>query len=182
VDRLAELFCSFAPDRLITDSAEGYNPVHDLCHFAVLAAVRKSGRNIPVFEIALNYDPGDFAHARAEDCLVYALDADALDAKLDAMRAYIGEAGPGLAAEAEDLLARHGESGQAREILRPALQRAGYDSAFSAEAPFFERHGLKRVREGKYAEALTLSGHLAPVLDAMRDSAFDALDKTACAS
>jgi hypothetical protein len=178
VDRLAGLFDAWAPDRLITDSAEGYNPVHDLYHFAVLEAAKRGRRDLPVFEIALNHDPRSFAHARPEDCLVFSLDRPALEAKLDAMRAYIAAAGPGLAGEAQELLERDGEQGQGLEILRPALECAAYDAAWTEEAPFFEQHGLKRVREGKYAEALTLSGHLAPALDAMLAKA----DDFACAS
>ena len=167
VRAIAAVLAERRPARLITDSAEGYNPVHDLCHFAVLAAARQAGLEAEIWEVALNYDPADFAHARPDDCLVLDMDDAALAAKLDRIRAYAADAGPGLSQEADELLARDGVAAQAREILRPALDRDEYDAAFAGCAPFFEQHGLRRVREGKYREALTLQRHLRPALDAM---------------
>jgi len=153
------------PAFLITDSAEGYNPAHDLCHFMTLELGHALG--IEVYDIALDGDPGDFGSAKPEDCRIWSLDDAALARKLAHIRAYIDLAGAKLAGEAHHLLALYGEQAQAQEILRPALGWRGYDALWIHEAPFFERHGLKRVREGKYAAALTYRSHLRPVLAEM---------------
>ncbi|GJL96457.1 MAG: hypothetical protein DHS20C06_02740 [Hyphobacterium sp.] len=153
------------PRFLITDSAEGYNPVHDLCHFMVISIA--ANKRIPVFDIALDGDPADFGHARPENCLDFTMDAPALSAKLLLIQNYIDAAGPQLSQEAEQLLARYGRGAQAKEILRPALQWTEYDSAFRVRAPFFEEHGRRRVREGKYESALTYSDHLRPILESL---------------
>jgi LmbE family N-acetylglucosaminyl deacetylase len=153
------------PAFLITDSAEGYNPAHDLCHFVALELGQSLG--VPVYDIALDGDPGDFGHARREDCRVWSLDGAALARKLAFVRDYAALAGHQLAGEAKHLLARYGDEAQAKEILRPALGWRAYDALWTHEAPFFERHGLKRVREGKYTSALTYRDHLRPVLAEM---------------
>lgn len=161
---LTGLISQERPHLVITDSAEGYNPAHDLCHFLVLAAAAQAGCG-SVFEIALNHDPADFRHARPEDCHVFDLDPAAQASKLAVIKDYTIRAGPVLRREAVGLLSRYGEAGQAREILRPALGLRDYLNQFSDEAPFFEQHGRKRVAQGKYASALTLNDHLRPVLE-----------------
>lgn len=162
---LADQVTRLRPAFLITDSAEGYNPAHDLCHFMALELGHALG--VPVYDIALDGDPGDFGSARPEDCRVWSLDDAALARKLAHIRAYIALAGAKLAGEAHHLLSLYGEQAQAREILRPALVWREYDALWVNEAPFFERHGLKRVQEGKYTTALTYRDHLRPVLAEM---------------
>lgn len=153
------------PDFLITDSAEGYNPAHDICHFLALHAGDHHG--VRVYDIALDGDPGDFGHAEPADCIAFHLDPSELAGKLGLIAEYIQLAGDQLAEEAAYLLALYGKDAQADEILRPALSWAGYERTFSHEMPFFETHGRRRVREGKYATALTYRGHLRPVLAAI---------------
>jgi hypothetical protein len=153
------------PRFVITDSAEGYNPVHDLCHFLVMSIA--ANNRIPVFDIALDGDPADFGHARQSDCLDFTMDGSALSEKLELIRKYIAAAGPQLSQEAENLLARYGQGAQAKEILRPALQWTDYDLTFREHAPFFEEHGRRRVREGKYTSALTYTDHLRPILESL---------------
>ncbi|MEE2565259.1 hypothetical protein [Hyphobacterium marinum] len=165
--QLTSLIAREVPALLITDSAEGYNPAHDLCHFLVLAAAQRARLNAPVFDIALNDDPSDFAHARPRDCRVFDLDAQDQARKLAAIEDYTERAGPFLRREAVELLDRYGAAGQAREILRPALGFDAYLNAFSGTPPFFERHGRARVAEGKYKQALTLETHLQPVLETL---------------
>jgi LmbE family N-acetylglucosaminyl deacetylase len=153
------------PRLLITDSAEGYNPVHDLCHFLVVSIA--GNFRIPVFDIALDGDPADFGHARRADCLDFTMDESELSGKLALIQNYISAAGPQLSQEAENLLARYGRGAQAREILRPALEWPQYDATFRERTPFFEAHGRRRVREGKYASALTYRTHLRPILESL---------------
>ncbi|MEN0653099.1 MULTISPECIES: hypothetical protein [Hyphobacterium] len=153
------------PAFLITDSAEGYNPAHDFCHFMALELGHALG--IEVYDIALDGDPGDFGSAKPEDCRVWSLDGAALARKLAFVRQYAALAGTMLAEETGHLLALYGEQAQADEILRPAPGWDAYDARWTSEAPFFERHGLKRVREGKYRTALSYRDHLRPVLAGM---------------
>ncbi|MEE2526610.1 hypothetical protein V0U79_09545 [Hyphobacterium sp. HN65] len=166
LDRVIEIM---QPRFLITDAAEGYNPAHDICHFIAVRAGNRHG--LDVYDIALDADPADYGHATPGDCMDFSLDRGALAWKLDMIRQYIALAGEQLAQEAGHLLALYGEPAQGCEILRPALDWPRYDRTFEADQPFFERHGRQRVREGKYASALTYRDHLRPLLAAMMQPA-----------
>jgi len=168
VDDIARLIDRCEPDFVLTDSAEGYNPAHDLCHFLVMTAADKSRHHPPVYDIALNHDPLDFAHAAPESCIIHDLDAAAVSRKRVVIEDYTRAAGDMLRREAEGLLRQFGTQGQGREILRPSLTLTVYLRQFSKTPPFFESHGLKRVREGKYTETLTMA-HLRPLLNQLQN-------------
>jgi hypothetical protein len=150
------------PAFLITDSAEGYNPVHDLCHFMVKSAAARHG--VPVFDVALDGDPGTTGGYERTACHVFRLGAADLAAKLTLIGEYAEAAGPQLSGEARALLRKYGDDSQGLEILRPARDWPSYDQDCRTDMPFFEAHGRRRVAEGKYATALTYRGHLQPLL------------------
>jgi len=151
------------PSFVITDSAEGYNPVHDICHFISLVACKQAG--IDVFDVALDGDPVDLDGNEEADCHIFKLGSRSLDAKLTFIRDYADNAGPQLAGEALGLLEKFGDHGQAMEILRPAKTWVSFKTACQAETPFFEAHGRRRVEEGKYKSALTFCDHLEPMIE-----------------
>lgn len=172
-DKLAEeldrIIAKQRPQFLITDSAEGYNPAHDICHFLSVRTGHRHG--LQVYDIALDGDPGDHGHANAAECLAFELGPEQLSHKLELIRRYIALAGDKLAQEARHLFALYGEAAQASEILRPALAWPAYDREYCVRPPFFESHGRQRVREGKYTSALTYREHLRPLLAAMMQPA-----------
>jgi hypothetical protein len=151
---------------VVGDAAEGFNPGHDVCRFAIDAAVAiaaRSGHAATNLEFVLDAAPGDRpSHLAPDDLIRVSLDDAALDRKLAAARGYVE-----LRDEVEAALARFGPEAFRHEWLRPpdtARVVAGWDEA----TPFFERHGRARVAQGVYAEPLTWPAHLRPVYESLR--------------
>ena len=151
---------------VVCDSIEGYNPSHDLCRLiagtAVNLTARRLGRPIAAYSFPLVGRPDDCpAHLRGE-AIRLELDEPALGRKLQAAARY-----PELRGEVDAALGSLGAAAFAVECLRPhdAVALAPYGS----EAPFYERHGARRVTEGVYREALTFRAHLRPIAEALVD-------------
>lgn len=146
-------------DALISDAIEGYNPTHDVCGLigqAVVEAAARRGRPCRGFA----FDVVQAASA-GPAAIQVTLDEQGLDDKIALAREYARQAGDMLAREVDDMLARHGREAFQREHLVPTSPRP-LAERFSNEPPFYERHGERRVREGKYAHAVRLHAHLVP--------------------
>jgi hypothetical protein len=154
VERLADYLVGARVDAVLADAAEGYNPVHDVCHWMARAAADRAarrGRAVELFEVDLIARPGGDG-----DGLRLTLDEHAFARKLGAVRAY-----EALAAEAEAAFDRHGADAFRTELLR----RAGEARIPPPDwVPYYEKVGAARVRSGHYASVLTYSGHVRPVL------------------
>lgn len=154
VDTLARGFLSDRITAVLTDAAEGYNPVHDLCRVLTEAAVRRCGRPIELFEFDLAGSPNG-----SGDGIRLELDDAAFDRKLAAVRRY-----GSLAGEAAAAFEQHGLDAFRAEFLRRARR-------ITLEAPdhmpFYERVGMERVREGRYAAVLRYGSHVRPVIEAI---------------
>ncbi len=159
-----------APDVIVTDSAEGYNPVHDYCHFLVVFAAKKVCPAARVLEVPLTEHPHDLENADEADCLIFDLDAQASQAKYTAITEYCDAEEDMLRQEVAEMQDNFGTAVLDREVLRPPLSLADYLSRFADDKPFFERHGERRVREEKYDKILRLHPHLAFALDVVSRS------------
>jgi len=110
-DELAESLIAAGTREVAGDAMEGFNPVHDVCRALIDSAVAvveaETGDAVRNAEFAL-----DRAAAGSE---TIELDADALDRKLAATKAY-----PEMAAEVERAIAEFGVESFAREYLRPS--------------------------------------------------------------
>jgi LmbE family N-acetylglucosaminyl deacetylase len=157
------------PQTIITDAAEGYNPAHDFCHFLVMAAVQMACPHARLVETPLTDDPHDMSGHAPSRCMVFDLTAPEVQQKSHAIDAYCEAAGGILQQEVRDMREQFGEAVIARELLRPALSQAAYLNRFEKEKPFFERHGERRVLEGKYDTLLRLHPHLVAALDIISD-------------
>ncbi|PHS23001.1 MAG: hypothetical protein COA84_11740 [Robiginitomaculum sp.] len=157
------------PQTVVTDAAEGYNPAHDFCHFLVMLAVQIVCPNAQLVETPLTDDPHDLSGHEPSRCMIFDLTPSEIQQKSHVINAYCKTAGGILQQEVKDMRARFGEAVMVREILRPALSQEAYFNRFKKEKPFFERHGERRVKEGKYDRLLRLHPHLAYALGVIAD-------------
>jgi hypothetical protein len=144
---------------VLVDAAEGYNPVHDICHWIGRAAVdraRQFGVDIQLFEVDL------IAHPDAGgDGLRLRLDDAAFDRKLKAIERYAA-----LQAEAQAAFDRYGQEAFRMEFLRGA----GAPLAPESWVPYYEQVGEERVRTGRYTSVLRYSVHVRPVIERLLES------------
>jgi hypothetical protein len=158
-----------AIDMVYCDSAEFYNPLHDIALPIVLAALGDRPR-CPLYEVPLIhqretageiYEVQRAPAALAPDCISTALSAVELQAKTDAfacaykaLAAQLGEENVGLG------LARAGEEQFLR--ARRALPRAARGQAMR-----YDRRGRILKEKGVVAEAITFRDHYVPLFNAL---------------
>jgi len=157
------------PTLIITDSAEGYNPVHDLCHFLTVAAANTCLSPAKVMVTPLTDHPHELDGQNIADCMVLDLDECQVKVKVSAMNSYARIAGGQLADEAKTMEAEFGSGVHAREVLRPAIELSDYFARYSQRKPHFERYGEQRVQSNKYKEILRLHPHLAFALELLAE-------------
>ena len=146
---------------VLVDAAEGYNPVHDVCHWIARAAVsraRQFGAQIELFEVDLISHPD-----AAGDGLRLTLDDEAFRRKLDAAARYLS-----LQAEAQAAFDRYGQDAFRVEFLRRVIESPPPPVSW---VPYYEQVGETRVREGRYASVLRYGSHVRPVIESILESA-----------
>jgi hypothetical protein len=145
---------------VLVDAAEGYNPVHDICHWIARAATgraRQVGADIELFEMDL------ISHPDSQDEGVrLVLDDEAFMRKLDATSRYVP-----LKAEAQAAFERHGQDAFRVEFLRRVVDRPAPASSW---VPYYEEVGEMRVRAGLYPSVLRYGSHVRPVIDKLLES------------
>jgi hypothetical protein len=153
--RLSRSFDEHGVTAVLTDAAEGYNPVHDLCRVIAETAARLCRVRTPLlFEVDLVGHPdGNGPGIRLH------LDDEAFVRKLNAVNRYAA-----LTTEAAAAFDRHGADAFRVEFLR---QSATDVLPSKDHVPYYEVVGQERVREGRYASVLRYSTHVRPVLAAL---------------
>ena len=141
---------------IVIDAAEGYNPVHDVCHWigrTVIDRLAAMGRNIDAFELDLVGHPdGDGAGVRVS------LDEAAFARKLDAVERY-----EALAGEAAAAFAHYGADAFRVEFLRHLPEGVIPPGTW---VPHYETVGEARVLSGQYSAVLRYGLHVRPILEA----------------
>jgi hypothetical protein len=141
---------------VVVDAAEGYNPVHDVCHWigrSAVAIARHLGAQIELFELDLVSRPD----ATGEGVRLV-LDDEAFRRKLETVASY-----DALKAEAEAAFAHYGQDAFRVEFLRRVCEDAAPPAA--SWIPFYEQVGEARVREGRYGSVLRYEAHVKPVIE-----------------
>lgn len=157
VDDVAETLCTEHVEAVLVDAAEGYNPVHDVCHWVGRAAVgraRQLGRDVSLFELDLVSHPDS-----PGDGLRLKLDDDAFMRKLNATSRYAA-----LRTEAEAAFDRYGRNAFRIEFLRRVVDGPAPPPSW---IPYYEEVGEARVREGRYSAVLRYAAHVRPVITAL---------------
>ncbi|HUP59322.1 MAG TPA: hypothetical protein VNA69_02755 [Thermoanaerobaculia bacterium] len=151
---LAREFRDDPPACVVTDSLEGYNPVHDLCRWIAGAALRIAGCDAPQYEFSTTGRPmsGGFTVELPEDVI---------ERKIAAAMKY-----EPLRDEVTAKLDRFG-----REFLRtePFASIAAWNdtSGFESSKPEYEQIGEDRVAGGVYRETIRFRDHLLPVRESL---------------
>ncbi|MEO7276039.1 MAG: hypothetical protein ABIX28_00220 [Vicinamibacterales bacterium] len=161
LDRLVDFVVTQDIDAVVIDAAEGYNPVHDVCHWMGCAAVlraRHRGAQVRLFEldlIAHPDSPGTGIRLQLNDA--------AFTRKLDAISRY-----DALRAEADAAFERYGRDAFRIELLRDVVIGRPRPATW---VPYYEEVGNVRVSEGRYTSVLRYGAHVRPVIDALLESA-----------
>jgi hypothetical protein len=137
------------------DAAEGYNPLHDVCHWIARAAAeraRQSGVDLVLLELDLIAHPDGSGDGHR-----LVLDDRAFARKLDATSRY----GP-LKHEADAAFERHGVDAFRIEFVRRV---AGSPPPPPSWTPYYEEVGKARVRAGIYPSVLGYGSHVRPVIE-----------------
>jgi hypothetical protein len=164
-EELADSLKRERPAIVVSDSAEGYNPVHDLCRLIAGAAIELAGVSTRHYEYAVVNDPRSLDSA----AIVVELNDAEYAAK---MASAVAQAAT--LPDVEVLLAQYGPDAFRREILSPVRDWAVIDSG---APPLYERHGEEGVSAGQYTTVIRQREHMLPLRDALRA----AVEKRTCA-
>ena len=140
----------------VTDAAEGYNPVHDLCGMIAGAAcelARRAGVEVTQYDYAVV----DESHALSGE--VIELDDEEFAAKMAAARAMAP-----VLNDVDQMLARFGEDAFRRETLRRVDD---WTAERFTGAPRYEHVGEERMAAGRYARVIRRREHIVPLRDAL---------------
>ena len=152
------------PAMVVSDAAEGYNPVHDLCRLVAGAAIAMAGIETKQYEYAV------VNHPRSLDASM-ALDLTATEHAAKIARAR-GQAKT--LADVDEMFARHGENAYRTEAFRRVVDWTSIDEDVS---PLYERYGEQRVAARRYEQVIRLREHMIPLRNALCAD----VDKRTCA-
>jgi hypothetical protein len=164
-EEVAEELMREAVSYVAGDAAEGYNPAHDVCRLvtntAVALATRRLGRPIRNYDFTLVGAPDQCPVGQRDDAIRLRLDDAALARKMAAARAYSA-----LTGEVDAALRELGEEAFRTECLR-LVGSVPVREWHAGEAPFYERHGERRVTSGAYSRVLRFREHVLPLGEAL---------------
>jgi len=155
VEELAEHLNNDRPAIIVSDSAEGYNPVHDLCRLIAGAAISMSGVPTKQYEYAVVNHPHSFDDA----AIVVDLEAAEYAAKMERARRQAGAL-----TDIDALLAQHGADAYRRESFCRVVDWAAIDDG---APPLYERYGEERVAAHRYTDVIRRREHMLPLRDAL---------------
>lgn len=151
---------------VVSDSPEGYNPSHDLCHVvaaAAVAAVRQTGgRLISHFDFPLTGDPRGRESDRSASDRVYELDEETTQQKINTAMDYARRVDGTLLREVEAAKEKLGTAVFRNERLM-SVKRLSYGERFGDQVPYYEQRGEERARSGHYSTVLRYREHMLPI-------------------
>jgi hypothetical protein len=152
------------PAMLVSDAAESYNPVHDLCRLIGGAAIAMAGVPTEQYEFSVVNHPDSSGAA-----VVIDLDPAEHAAKMELARAQAASL-----PDIEALVTRYGADAYRRETL---CRVADWTAIDDGAPPLYERYGEERVAAGQYMTVIRRREHMLPLRDALRA----AVEKRSCA-
>jgi len=162
---------------VVGDSAEGYNPMHDICRIiiggAVELATRLRGRPIGNYEYVVTGRRDHCIAGRCAGTSRLRLDEAALERKVADALAY-----PELAGEVDAAIRRDGIEASRYECLHPVDNRMSWTPVEGGK-PHYEEHGESRVASGKYQRSVRYAEHIAPLYAAFWENISESLDAPA---
>lgn len=166
VRMLPELAKALVEDEVtmvVGDSAEGFNPTHDLCRLLIQAACELAARQLgrPV----ASYRFAQFLPPPARDAAPAGTRWLDLDDALFAEKRDIAERHDDLEAEVADALGRIGASAFRSECLIPSEVPAGHYAL--PDPPVYERFAEALQRQGRVERVIRYRQHVLPVAEAL---------------
>jgi hypothetical protein len=153
---IASAFVDRGVKMVVSDAFEFYNPTHDLCAVVTSLAARlasaDSGNEIELYDYAVTQTAGDG--------VVFNLDPVQVEEKIAAAHRF-----DQLSKEVDTLVSTVGDDDLRREVLRPIA--ALFELPRIAGKPFYETHGEKRVKSGRYSFVLRYEEHFVPYVLAL---------------
>ncbi len=163
---LANALAEANVDYVVADALEGFNPSHDICRFAVNAALallqQQTGRAPRNFDVLLDGNPDACPEHLQASAMRIELHEAALARKLAAAQNY-----PELRAETASALERFGTEAFRVEYLRPVLSFDQGLEAMEPEPPYYERYGEQQVAAGYYDRVIRYREHMQPLVQAV---------------
>lgn len=152
-DAIAAAALTMPAPLVVSDAADGYNPLHDLCQAIASAVVARISRNAkpPGFLVS----PAT-ADAMGTETVAWKLEEDAARRKQLAVSAYMP-----LAEEVARLLADAPDALQTERLLVPTFNWPDH------WRPGWEAFGRRRVQERRFAAAITYRDHVLPLAKAL---------------
>jgi hypothetical protein len=138
---------------VVSDAADGYNPLHDLCQAVASAAVARVARGSKAPEFLVS--PA-IASAMGIPSIAWKLEAEAARRKRLAVAANMP-----LAEEAARLLGEAPDALYTEQLLVPTFDWP------ENWTPEWEAFGRKRVKEGRFAAPITYRDHVLPIAKAL---------------
>jgi hypothetical protein len=138
---------------VVSDAADGYNPLHDLCQAIAAAVVARIARSSKASKFLVS--PA-IASAMGSPSIAWKLEDDAARRKRLAVSANMP-----LAEEAARLLAEAPEALYTEQLLVPTFDWP------ENWTPEWEAFGRKRVKEGRFAAPITYRDHVLPIAKAL---------------
>jgi hypothetical protein len=161
---LAEQLVDEALESVLADSAEGYNPAHDVCRLIVNSAIELANhrrkRPISNFDFPVTKAPDDCAESLRSRSVWLHLDDETFLRKIAAARRYVD-----LRADIDDALNELGVDAFRTECLRPFT----VEMVSRAETPLYEKYGEQRVGDGHYTRVIRYREHVYPLELALAD-------------
>jgi hypothetical protein len=138
---------------VVSDAADGYNPLHDLCQAIASAVVARISRNTkpPTFLVS-----PVTSNAIGTRSIEWKLENEAAQRKHLAVSAYTP-----LAQEATRLLAEAPDALSTERFLVPTFDWP------ESWTPEWEAFGHRRVNEGRFAAPITYRNHVLPIAKAL---------------
>ena len=138
---------------VVSDAADGYNPLHDLCQAVASAAVARIARESKPPELRVS--PAT-ASAIGSKAIAWKLEDEAVRRKRLAI-----SANTPLAEEVARMLAEAPDALYSEQLLLPTFDWP------ENWAPQWEAFGRKRVKEGRFAVPITYRDHVLPIAKAL---------------
>ena len=157
------------PKMIVTDAAEGYNPVHDLCRMIAGAAIELASVGTAQYEYAVVNNPQSVDAVTGEGFVVELDDASHAK-KIERARHEAAHL-----ADIDELLSRHGAEAYRCERFRRIVDWSSID--LQSPPPFYESFGEQRVAAHRYSRVIRRAEHMIP----LRDELLAAVEKRSCA-
>ncbi len=166
VEELAQLLMQKKIDYVVGDSAEGYNPTHDVCRLLINTTVailqKRQGFGLPNFDFSLTEGSNTCPDILQERAIWLHLDEQATLRKVATAEAY-----EELASEVQHKIKAKGIEPFKVECLRPV--NFNDDSLYHFQGqPFYEQYGEKQVKRGYYDRVIRYQEHILPLIQAMK--------------